>query len=179
MGSTQSTWGHRERGMSAPNSPGGGARNRKKFQTAAQLDEAFDNFKAGQKDEDTEKSGKQKMKGFMKDVSTYGPMVMLCLFAATVLLLTISQSLACTTIAPRKRITTMCWGSSEWRSKVRSRYLTTSRWRPSPVKTSGTTSRRLSPLSATHVPVVRTIAPHRPPAMTSITRESPTCPVRT
>merc|ERR1712166_1029282 len=68
MGSTQSTWGHRERGMSAPNSPGGGARNRKKFQTAAQLDEAFDNFKAGQKDEDTEKSGKQKMKGFMKDV---------------------------------------------------------------------------------------------------------------
>merc|ERR1711935_342676 len=85
---------HRERGMSAPNSPGGGARNRKKFQTAAQLDEAFDNFKAGQKDEDTEKSGKQKMKGFMKDVSTYGPMVMLCLFAATVLLLTISESLS-------------------------------------------------------------------------------------
>merc|ERR1712195_323792 len=57
---------HRERGMSAPNSPGGGARNRKKFQTAAQLDEAFDNFKAGQKDEDTEKSGKQKMKGFKR-----------------------------------------------------------------------------------------------------------------
>merc|ERR1711935_965280 len=85
---------HRERGMSAPNSPGGGARNRKKFQTAAQLDEAFDNFKAGQKDEDTEKSGKQKMKGFMKDVSTYGPMVMLCLFAGTVMLLTISQSLS-------------------------------------------------------------------------------------
>lgn len=82
--------------MSSPSSPGGpgGARNRKKFQTAAQLDEAFDNYKAGQKDEDADKTGKQKMKGFMKDVSTYGPMVMLCLFAGTVMLLTISQSLS-------------------------------------------------------------------------------------
>merc|ERR1711998_154419 len=70
-----------------------GTRNRKKLTTAAQLDEAFDNYKKQQGGNETEQTSKQKMKGLMKEVSTYAPMVLLCLFAAAVLLLTVSQSL--------------------------------------------------------------------------------------
>jgi len=68
-----------------------GARSHKKFQTAAQLDEAFDKFKQ-QGGEEEEKTNKQKYKGLMKDVTTYGPMVLLASFAVLVVILTLGQS---------------------------------------------------------------------------------------
>jgi len=68
-----------------------GARSRKAFKTAAQLDEAFDNYKS-QQGEEKEKSNKQKMKGFMKDVQNYGPMVLLAAFAVFVIILIFGQS---------------------------------------------------------------------------------------
>merc|ERR1719174_1010221 len=67
-----------------------GARSRKAFKTSAQLDEAFDNFKSQQSEE--EKTNKQKMKGFMKDVQNYGPVVLLSVFALFVIILVFGQS---------------------------------------------------------------------------------------
>jgi hypothetical protein len=69
-----------------------GARSRKKIQTAAQRDEAFDNYQQQQgTGSEPDKTNKQKVKGFMKEVTHYAPMVALAAFVVFVLIAILFQ----------------------------------------------------------------------------------------